>query len=70
MPAARLLTAWLPLVAELLIPLQLTDAEVALALDHVIVVEPGAVALMGLALIDAATAAGALTVTVCEIVPE
>ena len=34
------------------------------------VVEPGAVALVGLALMDAATAAGALIVTVCEIVPD
>ena len=70
MPAGRPFTAWLPLVTELLTPLPFTATEVALTLDHVIVVDPGAAMLVGLALIDAATAAGALTVTVWEIVPE
>ena len=70
MPAARPFTVWLPLAAELLTPLPLTDTADALALDHVIVVEPGAVAFVGLALIDAVTAGGALIVTVCEIAPE
>ena len=60
----------LPLMAVLLTPLPLTDTEVALALDHVIVDEPGAVALVGLALIDAVTDGGALIVTVCEIVAD
>jgi hypothetical protein len=50
--------------------LPLTNTAVALTLDQVMVVEPGAVAVVGLALMDAATAAGALIVTVWEIVPE
>ena len=70
MPAGRPFTAWLPLVAVLLIPLPLTDAAVALALDHVMVDDPGATILEGLAPIDAVTAAGALTVTVWEIIPD
>jgi hypothetical protein len=41
-----------------------------LVVDHVIVVEPGATALVGLAPIDAVTDGGALMVTVCEIVPD
>lgn len=48
----------------------LTETEEALALDQEIVVEPGAVALLGLALIDAVTAGGAAMVTVCVIVAE
>jgi len=50
--------------------LPLTDTAVALVVDHEIVVAPGAVALVGLALIDAVTDGGALIVTVCEIVPD
>ena len=46
------------------------DAAVALALDHVMVDDPGATILVGLAPIDAVTAAGALTVTVWEIIPD
>ena len=61
---------WLPLLAELLRPLPLTVTEVALALVHVIVVEPGAVALVGVAAMDAVTDEGAAIVTVCEIVAE
>ena len=48
----------------------LTDTAVALVEDHEIVVAPGAVALVGLTLIDAVTDGGALMVTVCEIVPD
>ena len=70
MPAVKPLTVWLPLAAELLRPLPVTETDVALALDHVMVVVPGAIALVGFALIDAVTANGALIVTVCEIVPE
>ena len=70
MPAVKPLTVWLPLAAELLRPLPVTETDVALALDHVMVVAPGAIALVGFALIDAVTANGALIVTVCEIVPE
>ena len=54
----------------LLSPLPLTAEEVALALDHVMVVEPGAVTLVGLALIDAETAGGAATLTVWLIVAD
>jgi hypothetical protein len=50
--------------------LPLTETDVALTLDHESVAEPGAVAVVGLALMDAATAAGALIVTVWEIVPD
>jgi len=67
-PAASPVTDWLPLVAELLIPVPVTDTEVALALDHVTVVDPGELALVGLTLIDADTLDGALTVTVWVIV--
>jgi hypothetical protein len=42
----------------------------ALALDHEIVVEPGAVPVAGVTEIEADTVGGALNVTVCEIVPE
>jgi hypothetical protein len=48
-PAARPLTAWLPLVAVLLTPLPDTETDVALLVLQKIVVEPGAVALAGLA---------------------
>ena len=47
-----------------------TETAVAFALVHEIVAEPGGVVLLGLALIEAVTADGALIVTVCEIVPE
>jgi hypothetical protein len=63
-PAGRPLTAWLPLVAALLRPFPLTTTEVALLLDQVIVVDPGADVVAGLALIEADTANGAATVTV------
>ena len=61
---------WLPFAATLLSPLPLTATDVALALDHVSVVEPGAVAFVGLALIDAETADGAATLTVWLIVAD
>ena len=48
----------------------LTDTAVAFVVDHEIVVAPGAVPLVGVALIDAVTDGGALIVTVCEIVPD
>ena len=48
----------------------LTDTAVALVVDHEIVIAPGAVALVGLALIDAVTDGGALMETVCEIVAD
>ena len=48
----------------LLTPFPLTETEVALALDHEIVEEPGAVQLPGVALIDALTELGVLTVKV------
>jgi hypothetical protein len=63
-PAARPLTFWLPLAAVLLRPVPLTLTEVALVLDQVIVEEPGAVALVGLALMVALTETGVLTVKV------
>ncbi len=51
-------------------PLPLTETAVAFVLDHVMVVVPGALALVGVAMIDAVTEAGAAIVTVCEIVAE
>jgi len=60
--------AWLPLAVELFRPFPFTETEVAFVLDHVMVVEPGAVALAGLAEIDALTEEGAATAIVCEIV--
>ena len=64
MPAERPLTLWLPLAAVLLSPVPVTDTAVAFAHDHVIIAEPGDVQVVGLALIDAVTDAGALTVNV------
>lgn len=69
-PTARPLTAWLPLATVLPRPGPLTVTAVALTLDHVIVLEPGAVALVGLALIVADTPAGAATLTVWLIVAD
>ena len=57
-------------MAELVRPLPETETAVALALDHEIVVEPGAVPVAGLAEIEADTVGGALIVTLCEMVPE
>jgi len=55
---------WLPLAAVLLRPLPVTTTEVALALDQEIVVEPGADAVVGDAVIVALTDAAAATLTV------
>jgi hypothetical protein len=57
-------TFWLPLIAVLLRPVPVTLTEVALDVFQVIVVLPGAVVLVGLAEIEPATDASALTVTV------
>ena len=70
MPAERPVMLCEPFAATLLRPLPLTATEDALTLDHVMVVEPGAVVAVGVALIEADTAAGAATVTVWLIVPE
>jgi hypothetical protein len=51
-------------------PLPETLTEVAFAVLHVRVADPGAVVLVGLALIQPETAGGAVTVTVWEIVAE
>ena len=59
---------WLPLVVVLLRPLPVTATEVAFALDQEIVVEPGADAVVGDAVIVALTDAAALTVTVADCV--
>ena len=59
---------WLPLVVVLLRPLPVTATEVAFALDQEIVVEPGADAVVGDAVIAALTDAAALTVTVADCV--
>lgn len=56
--------AWLPFGAVLFRPLPVIETEVALALDHVIVVEPGATTVVGVAAIEALTEAGFVTVTV------
>ena len=56
------MTTWLPLGAKLLRPLPLTTTEVAFALDHEIIVEPGALAPVGDAVIDALTDEAAATV--------
>jgi len=61
-------TVWVPLVAVLLTPLPETDTAVALALDHEIVLEPGAEVEVGDALIDALTEAAAVIVTVADCV--
>ena len=55
MPAARPLTYWLPLAAELLTPVPETETEVALLVLHETVVAPGAVALAGLAAMEPLT---------------
>jgi hypothetical protein len=65
-PAARPLTVWLPLADALLSPGPDADTEVAFTLDHEIVDAPGAVVLVGLALIDALTDATAFTVNVAD----
>lgn len=62
------MTVWVPLVAVLLTPLPETDTAVALALDHEIVLEPGAEVEVGDALIDALTEAAAVIVTVADCV--
>lgn len=62
-PTARPPTPCEPLAAVLLRPGPLTITDDALVLDHVIVVAPGAVAVVGEALMEADTAAGAATVT-------
>jgi len=59
---------WLPLAAVLLRPLPVTATDVAFALDQEIVVEPGADAVVGDAVIAALTDAAAVTVTVADCV--
>ena len=51
-------------------PLPETLTEIAFAVLHVRVADPGAVVVVGLALIEPETAGGAVTVTVWEIVAE
>ena len=63
-PAARPLTAWLPLAAVLLTPLPETEADVAWLVLHVTVVAPGAAAVEGLTEIEPSTLAGAAVETV------
>ena len=63
-PAARSVMSWLPLAAVLLSPVPLTVTAVALALDHVIVVAPGARSVRGDALRVAPTAPTAATTIV------
>lgn len=67
-PAARPVMVWLPLEAALFRLLPVTATEVAFAADQEIVVEPGAVAEFGVALIDALTDAAAVTFTVADCV--
>ena len=62
MPAARPVIVWLPLAAVLVSPGPLTKTEVASVLDHVRVVEPGAMLAVGEALIVALTEPTAATV--------
>jgi hypothetical protein len=57
-------------LAVLLRPLPATLTEVAFAVLHVRVADPGAVVVVGLALIEPETAGGAVTVTVWEIVAD
>jgi hypothetical protein len=47
-----------------------TETAVAFDVLHEIVAEPGAVVVVGLALIEPVTEGGAVIVTVCEIVAE
>jgi hypothetical protein len=54
----------------LLRPLPETETAVAFDVLHEIVAEPGAVVVVGLALIEPVTEGGAVIVTVCEIVAE
>ena len=70
LPTARPLTAWLPVAAALLMPGPLTETEVALPLVQVMVLAPGASALVGLAAMEAETLDGAATVTVWLIVAD
>jgi len=58
------LTFWLPLAAALERPGPATDTAVALAVLQEIVVEAGAVPVVGLALIEPVTDDAAVTVTV------
>jgi len=55
---------WLPLGAVLFSPVPVTVADVAFELLHVMVQVPGAVHVVGLALMEAATDATVLTVNV------
>ena len=64
MPIGRPVIVCVPLGAELFSPLPATATEVAFALDHEIVVAPGAVADVGDAAIDALTDAATVTLTV------
>ena len=66
MPTARPFTVCVLLAAELFRPGPLTATDVALPLDHVMVDEPGAVAEVGDALIDALTTGAAVTVTLAD----
>ena len=70
-PAASPLTVCVPLNAALANPGPLTKADVAFAVLHVSVVDPGAVAVVGLAASEPDTVAAALTVkvAVCVIGP-
>ena len=63
-PTESPLTIWLPFAAVLLSPEPETDTEVAFVLVQEMVDVPGAVVLVGLALIDALTDVTALTVNV------
>ena len=54
--------------AVLLSPLPVTETEVALFVFHEMVVEPGALALVGLVAIEPETDDGAVTVTVADCV--
>lgn len=66
MPTARPFTVCVLLTAVLLRPGPLTATDVALPLDQVMVEEPGAVANVGDALIDALTTGATVTVTLAE----
>lgn len=62
------LTVWLPFGAVLLMPLPVTETDVAFDVFHETVIVPGAPALVGLAEIDPDTDDGAVTVTVADCV--
>ena len=66
MPAAKLVTSWVPLAALLFKPLPETATEVALLEDQEIVAVPGAVVALGDADMDAVTAETAFTVKLAE----